>query len=168
MNKSDRKIILTVRATKDGMYANYYYKGPIDADEGYFPGEIFQVDATPYEMKDERGRPILELDEEGGKIPVLDAKGKTVLDEKGKKTFKIKMATFFSSEWMERVPNDTEVTYPDRPAWRIPEAYRVKSRKPIKPVELPQELAGLSKMEIPASVNKAENVSAIPVPEEVL
>ena len=168
MQKTDRKIILTVRATKDGMYANYYYKGPIDADEGYTPGDVFQVDATPYEMMDERKRPIYELDEDGAKIPALDAKGKPVLDEKGKKTFKVKMATFYSSEWMERVPDDTELTYPDRPAWRIPEAYRVKTRKPVKAVELPPELAGLSKMTIPAAVNKAENAPAIPVPEEVL
>ena len=156
---SDKKIILTVRATKDGVYDNYLWKGPITSDEGYTPGEVFKIDATPYIAKDDKGNPVFELNDEGKRIPVLDAKGKPVLNEKGKMTFKIKMATMFSNEWMERVADDTELTYPDRPAWTIPEAYKIKKQKPVRTVALPPELGGVDSpkndLGLPTAVNEA-------------
>lgn len=161
---ADNKIILTVRATQDGYYANYYYKGPITSDEGYFPGEVFQVDATPYQVKDNKGNPVFALDEEGNRIPVNDAKGKQLIDEKGKKVWKMKMATFFSPVWMERVADDTEVTYPDRPKWTIPEAYRIKKVKPVKAIPLPDELRDIGGLPVPESVEQA---NAIAIPSEL-
>jgi hypothetical protein len=160
---SEKQIILTVRATQDGVYGNYLYKGPITSDEGYTPGEVFQVDATPYPLLDHHGKAVFDLDEDGKKIQVFDAKGKAVLTEKGKLTFKIKMATFFSPTWMERVEDDTELTYPDRPKWTIPEAYRIKKNKPVRTVALPPELQ--PSMAIPESVNDAIGART---PQEVI
>src|ERR1700683_5069638 len=161
---SDKKIILTGRATQDGYYENYYYKGPVTSDEGYFPGEVFQVDATPYAAKDAKGKPILVLDEAGAKIPVLDSKGKQRFDETGKPMFKIKMASFFAKEWMERVPDDTELSYPDRPKWQIPEAYRIKKPgKLAKPIPLPDELKDMG-LALPAAV---EEITTPALPAEL-
>lgn len=162
---SDKKIILTVRATQDGYYANYHYRGPIDADEGYTPGEVFQVDATPYVVKDGKGNPVFQLNDEGQRIPVLDAKGKQKLDENGKKLWKIKMASFFASEWMERVEDDTELSYPDRPAWKIPEAYRIKKNKPAKVIPLPDGLRENQGLALPTAVS---DVIGAPQLEEVI
>lgn len=162
---SDKKIILTVRATQDGYYANYHYRGPIDADEGYTPGEVFQVDATPYVVKDGKGNPVFQLNDEGQRIPVLDAKGKQKLDENGKKLWKIKMASFFASEWMERVEDDTELSYPDRPAWKIPEAYRIKKNKPAKVIPLPDGLRENQGLALPSAVS---DVIGAPQLEEVI
>lgn len=150
---NDKRVILTVRATQDGYYANYYYKGPITSDEGYFPGEVFQVDATPYACKDEKGKPVYELDGDGSKIPILDKKGNHVLDERGKKSFKIKMATFFAPEWMDRVPDDTPLTYPDRPKWQIPEVYRIKKQKISDPQAVPLDVLQAAGMSVPRSVS---------------
>lgn len=152
---SDKKIILTVRATQDGYYANYHYRGPIDADEGYTPGEVFQVDATPYVAKDEKSNPVFQLTDEGKRIPIIDAKGKQRIDENGKKMWKLRMASFFAPEWMERVEDDTELTYPDRQPWKIPEAYRIKKHKPVKVVALPDGLAQTAGLAIPAAVAEA-------------
>lgn len=152
---SAKQIILTVRATKDGVYGNYYYRGPIDSDQGYTPGEVFQVDATPYEVKDGNGKPVYELTYDGAKIALLDAKGKQLVDANRKKMFKLKMATMFSSEWMERVEDDTELTYPDRPKWKIPEAYKIRKTKPVKTVALPSDIAELPQVALPATVTDA-------------
>lgn len=153
---SDKKIIITVRATADGVYGNYLYKGPIESDQGYTPGEVFRVDATPFPLKDVNGKPIFELDDDGQKIALFDVKGKALLDEKHKPTFKLKMGTFFAKEWMERVPDDTEVTYPDRPEWKIPSVYRIQKSKPIKAVDVPRELLEAAGMPVPSSVAQAD------------
>lgn len=152
---NDKKIILTVRATQDGYYANYLYKGPIDADEGYTPGEVFQVDATPYIVKDEHGNPVFALADDGKRIPLMDKKGKQILDANGKKMWKVKMASFFAPEWMERVADDTDLTYPDRQPWKIPEAYRIKKNKPVKVMPLPDGLNTDIGIALPASVSEA-------------
>lgn len=164
---TDKKIILTVRATQDGYYANYLYKGPIDADEGYTPGEVFKVDATPYIVKDEKGNPVFQLTDEGKRIPELDAKGKQKTDEHGKKIWKVKMASFFASEWMERVEDDTEVTYPDRPEWKIPDAYRIKKNRPAKVIPLPEGLRQSAGLPLPAEIAETMT-SSEPKLEEVI
>lgn len=165
---SDKKIILTVRATQDGVYGNYLYKGPIDSDQGYTPGEVFQIDATPYVVKDHKGNPVFVVDESGNKIPILDVKGNPKKDEKVKKLFKVQMATFFSKEWMERVEDDTEVTYPDRPAWSIPEAYRIKKSKPVRTVALPGDLMETAGIAVPDAVNEALSGAEAQRLEEVI
>lgn len=160
----DKKIILTVRATADGVYGNYLWKGPIDSDQGYTPGEVFIVDATPYIVNEEKGKPVFELDDDGKKIPML-VKGKPVLDEKGKPTFKVKMATFFAKEWMERVEDDTELTYPDRPAWTIPEAYKLKKTKSVRTVPLPADLIESAGIAVPDAIKELEPAQEL---EEVI
>lgn len=149
---SDKKIMLTIRATQDGVYGNYLWKGPIDSDQGYTPGEVFLVDATPYVVTDGKGNPVYDLNEDGQKIAIVDGKGKQKLDAKGKKMWKVKMATMFAKEWMERVDNDTELTYPDRPAWTIPEAYRIRKTKPGRTVPLPADVIEAAGLAVPAAV----------------
>lgn len=162
----DKRIILTVRATADGVYGNYLYKGPIESDQGYTAGDVFQVDATPYEVLDDKKKPVYALDEDKNKIPLMDTKGRQITDDKGHKMFKIKMATFFSKNWMERVADDTELTYPDRPKWKIPDAYKIKKNKPVKTVELPSDLASLAGVDLPSVVSQA--MPSEPKLEEVI
>lgn len=137
--------IIKVRATQDGHYGGYYRIGPVDSDQGYRPGEIFEVDDAPYEVKDEHGRPMPELDETGKPIPVMVGGKQKVNPETGRPMFKIKMASFFSKEWMERVSDDAEVTN-DYPPFQQPSQYRIKKVKgqpkptivlPTVPVESP-------------------------------
>lgn len=102
--------MIKVRATQDGHYGGYYRKGPIETDRGSEPGEVFEVDEVPHEVLDEQGRPIYEKDENGKPVPVL-VDGKQKIDPATKKPiFKIKMKSFFSAQWMERVADNTEVT----------------------------------------------------------
>lgn len=124
---------MKVRATKDGTYGGFYREGPIDGVPGVSPGsagEVFEIDEKPYAALDpETGRPVME--------PVLDARGNVIIDtimmqavdEKGnpvvgadKKAVMVptqrdrmrpKMWSWFSPEWMEKVPSDTPVTYED-------------------------------------------------------
>lgn len=152
---NEKRIILTVRATQDGTYGNYYYCGPIESDQGYTPGEVFQVDATPYIVMDGKGNPVPELNDNGEKIALLDVKLKQRTDEKGKKMWKPKMATMFSKTWMERVEDDTELTYPDRPKWKIPEAYRIKKTRPVRSVALPSDIAETAGISLPKAVTDA-------------
>jgi len=136
--------MIKVRATQDGTYKGYYYKGPIETEKGTFPGEIFEVEEAPYELKDEHGRPLLELDENGKRIPIMVG-AKQKVDANGKPMFKIKMASFFAPEWMERVNDDADVTH-DYPPFEVHPVYRAKkpknmSQTPVKVVlpEIPME-----------------------------
>jgi hypothetical protein len=140
--------MIKVRATQDGMYAGHYWNGPIDSDQGTKAGDVFEVDETPFEMKDENGRPVLELTEKGKPIVIMH-NGKPKIDKDGDPIYKIKMTTFFSPTWMERVPDDTELTYPDREPFKIPEPYRLKKTKPGKMVALPQEVTAAAGIESP-------------------
>lgn len=102
--------MITVRATQDGHYGGYYRKGPIETDKGFVPGEVFEVDETPHEVLNEHRKPVLEMDDNGKPIPVM-ANGKQKLDPAtGKPMFKVKMKSFFSPNWMEKVPDETEIT----------------------------------------------------------
>lgn len=101
--------MIKVRATKDGVYGGYYRKGPQETNSGTIPGEVFEVDEVPYEVMDEHNRPMPELDIDEKKIPVM-AGGKQKMDANGRPMFKVRMASFFTTEWMERVPDETEVT----------------------------------------------------------
>lgn len=130
--------MIRVRATKDGMYAGYYYEGPIESEQGTKPGDIFDIDERPYEVKDEHGKPVYEQVMVNGR-PKMD---------KGEPVMQPKMATFFSHEWMERVADDTDLTYPDREPWKIPEPYRVKKAKQGKVIALPEEVAALAESPI--------------------
>jgi hypothetical protein len=134
--------MIKVRATKDGTYGGYFRNGPIDSDQGYQPGEVFELDEKPFVIKDTQGNPVQEmeptgqLDANGGKImkPVWEMEnGKVKKDANGRPVPKLKMATWFSSEWMERVGDDTDVTY-DYPPFEVPAPYRIKKQKTDKAV----------------------------------
>lgn len=118
---------MKVRATQDGTYAGYYRQGP--TEDGQFPGEVFEIDEKPYEVRDsETGLAVLELDDDGKKIALTDEKGKARYDSKGKPLFKIKMASWFSDKWMEHIPENTPITF-DYPPFELPIAYRAKKPK---------------------------------------
>lgn len=122
---------MRVRATREGTYGGYLREGPIEGVPGVsggMPGEVFDIDEKPYAALDpETGKPVME--------PVLDARGNPIIDtvmmqavdEKGnpvigqdkkpvmspvpRPRMKPRMWSWFSSEWMEKVPNDTPITY---------------------------------------------------------
>lgn len=152
--------MIRVRATKDGTYAGYVWYGPSESDQGTVPGDIFDIDATPFQVKDERGRPVQEMEPTGQvdangqktyRLAWVMENGKVKKDEYGQPIPKIKMATFFSLNWMERVPDDAELSFPDRDIpFKIPEPYRVKKQtKPTKAIALPSEIAAIAGMESP-------------------
>ena len=111
---TEERQLIKVRATKDGTYNGYYRLGPKEEADGTITeGDIFTVDATPYVVKDEYGHPQLERDQDGQPVPVLDEKGNPKIDKAtGKKVFRVKMATMFTTEWMEPVNEDATVTAP--------------------------------------------------------
>lgn len=102
---------MKVRATQDGHYAGYYRLGPIIGDNGSFPGEVFEIDERPFPLVGLDGKPIFELDENGKKI----------IGQYNKP--KVKMGSHFSPVWMEKVAEETEITY-DYPPFEIPVQYR--------------------------------------------
>ncbi len=125
---------MKVRAKEDGTYAGYYRRGP---DDSGFPGEVFEIDEKPYEVRDpETGKALYELSEEGKPVQLTDEKGKPKFDSKGKPLFKIRMDTWFSEKWMERVSDDAEVTF-DYPPFEIPVMYRMKKQKSTTPTSMP-------------------------------
>lgn len=118
---------MKVRATQDGHYAGYYRMGPVTTDQGHFPGEVFEIDDRTFPIMDlESGKPIYELDDQGRKVLGKDGKPK------------MKMGSWFSPVWMERVADETQTTY-DYPPFQIPIQYReVKPRpSPNEPKVLP-------------------------------
>lgn len=126
--------MIRVRAKKDGTYAGHYWEGPIETEQGTKPGDVFDVEEKPFEARDERGNVVFE--------PVL-INGVPKM-EKGQPVLKPKMVSFFSPVWMERVPDDTELTYPDRDPVTIPPPYRLKKAKQGPVVPLPAELAAMN------------------------
>jgi hypothetical protein len=109
---------MKVRATADGTYGGYYRIGPIIGDQGSFPGEVFEIDDRMFPVLDIEGKPVFEL----------DADGKVILDPKTRKP-QIKMGSWFSPTWMEKVSDNTEITY-DYPPFQIPVQYRAKKATP--------------------------------------
>lgn len=136
--------MIRVRATQDGTYDKHYWEGPMDfvggAGQGHKPGDVFDVDEKPYQVKDEQGRPMME--------PILDDLGMPKKDKNGTVLTRQKMATFFSPSWMERVDDNTELTYPDREPGKIPDFYREKKQNPSKPLALPADVAALTQSPI--------------------
>ena len=131
--------MIKVRATQDGTYAGYYRYGPIDSDQGYTPGEIFEVDETPQEVRDASNRPVQESEPTGEldaksemimrKVWLKDSKGNILKDKHGNPMPKIKTFSWFAPEWMEKMPDDAEITNDYEP-FRIPTHYRIKKVKP--------------------------------------
>lgn len=118
---------MKVRATQDGTYAGYYRMGP--TEDGAFRGEVFEIDEKPFEVRDpETGKALPELDEDGHRIKLLDEKGKQRYDSKGNALFKIRMASWFSPSWMEKVDDSEEITF-DYPPFELPLIYRMKKAK---------------------------------------
>ena len=104
---------MKVRALQDGHYGGYYRLGPIIGDQGSFAGEVFEIKEENFPILDmETGKPVFELSENG----------KVVIDQKTNKP-KIKMGSWFSPDWMEKVSDDTPITY-DYPPFQIPTPYR--------------------------------------------
>lgn len=110
--------MIKVKATKDGIYAGYYRT--VD--------EVFEIDEKPFEVKDEFGRPVPEMDENGKPVHAMK-NGKPVIDANGKSVFKTRMATWFTTEWMERVGEEADITN-DYPPFQMPSVYREKKTKP--------------------------------------
>lgn len=141
--------MIKVRALRDGHYGGYYRYGPVDSDQGHQPGEIFEVDEKPFPVTDERGKPVQEMEPTGGldekgnrlfKLAWVTEAGKIKKDANGQPIPKIRMTSYFSPTWMERVSDDEEVTY-DYPAFVPPAAYREKKQKAGKTITLPKELS---------------------------
>lgn len=135
---------MKVRATQDGHYGGYYRYGPRENENGaMIPGEVFEIDAAPFEMKDEHGKPIVEMDEDGKPIPVV-VNGKQKMEE-GKPVFRIRMATRFSPAWMVRVPDDVDVTNEEQVGqFGILKEYRVKKPKVGETVPVPADVAAIA------------------------
>lgn len=149
---------MKVQATQDGHYGGYYRLGPYENPDGTItPGEVFDIDATPREMKDpETGKPVQEmaqtgeLNSEGRPILrpvwVLDSKGKPKVGPDGNLVPKIRMATFFSPEWMEPVNTDATVTFPQQKeplgvlAQMVPANKKMPHNVTARPVELPDDI----------------------------
>ena len=145
--ENEGKRIIKVRATQDGTYNGFYRLGPKEeADGTRTEGDIFSIDATPYVVKDEWGHPVLERDQDGQPIPVLNEKGEPKIDKAtGKKVFRVKMATMFSPEWMEVVNDDATVTAPrEETALGVLPDYQEHKQGPKKvaarPIKLPQDI----------------------------
>lgn len=122
---------MKVRATQDGTYGGYYRVGP--SEDGQFPGEVFEIDDKVFEIRDpETGKALHELDENGKKIQLFDGKGKAMFDSKGNALYKIRMGSWFSTKWMEKVSDATEVTF-DYPPFELPVMYREKKKSGVSP-----------------------------------
>lgn len=107
---------MRVRATQAGHYGDYY------RDEG----SVFDIDDRKFPVLDEHGHAVLEqvLDAKGQPavdmvdVPVLDDAGKPVLDpakkpivnKVAKPKMQVKTWGWFTSVWMEKVPDDTPLT----------------------------------------------------------
>lgn len=122
---------MKVRALRDGTYGGYYREGPIEGVPGVTigaGGEVFEIEDKPYIAVDpETGKTVME--------PVLNSRGEAIIDtvmvqavdEKGnpvvgidkkpimnpiqRPRMKTKMWSWFSPDWMEKVPADTPITY---------------------------------------------------------
>lgn len=156
---------MRVRATQNGTYGGYEREGPIDAVPGVsmgLQGEVFEIDEKPYPAVDpETGKPVMEqvLDARGN--PIIDTVMVQAVDEKGnpvvghdkkplmqpvqRPRMRQKMWSWFSPEWMEKVPADTPITYEEKERPRtVHPAYRAKKNTAVPPSAqgaVPSELA---------------------------
>jgi len=149
---------MRVRATKDGTYGGYLREGPIEAVPGVTigqMGEVFDIDDRPYPAIDpETLKPIMEqvLDSRGN--PIIDKVMVQAVDERGnpihgndkkpvmapieRPRLRPKMWSWFSPEWMEKVSDDTPLTYDDRDKPRgVHPAMKDRSKKPLASVAAP-------------------------------
>lgn len=152
---------MRVRATQDGVYAGYYYHGPIMTENGDFPGAVFEIDDKIYPALDERGRPVMEVMQDANgdpiiekvevqmvnaqNVPIADDKGKPIMTSIEKPKLQPKTWTWFSPTWMEKVPANTPITY-DLPPFEIPLPYRESKKRvepqaeaPTSPTAVPQQ-----------------------------
>jgi len=105
---------------------------PTDTDQGNTPGEVFEIEDKPMPMVDpETKKPIPMTDAKGKVIFKLDKQGNKIKDAEGNPVMELRMITAFSPEWMEKVPDDTEITF-DYPPFQAPVQYRQKKGAPVK------------------------------------
>ena len=154
---------MRVRAIKDGTYGGYYREGPIDGVPGVSggtSGEVFDIDDNPIpafdadtghaimeQAIDSRGNPIIDtvmvqaVDEKGN--PVVGSDKKPLLNPVQRPRLKQRMWSWFSPDWMEKVPEDTPITYEEnvRPRGVHP-SYKIKKKSQAGQ---PQTLSELQK-----------------------
>lgn len=154
---------MKVRAKQNGVYGGYVRYGPTETADGtMLEGEVFEIDATPFEVRDpETNKPVQEMRQGDVNpatgipqlVPVwaLDHNGKPKRDKEGSLIPKIKMATMYSPEWMEPVNDDASVTYPEHSkpfgvlAQMMPKATpanRIAARPATLPADIEAVLAG--------------------------
>lgn len=149
---------MKVRATRDGTYGGYYREGPVDGIPGIVPGsngEVFTIDDRPYAaidpdtkkpvmepVLDARGNPIMEtvmmqaVDEKGN--PVVGGDKKPLMSPVQRPRLKPRMFSWFSPEWMEKVPANTPVTYEEK---EIPRGIHSSMKPGRKTSVMPQTLS---------------------------
>lgn len=159
---------MKVRAKQDGHYGGYYRLGPYENPDGTTtPGEVFEIDATPREVRLANGKPMQDVEQTGEinsfgqpvlkPVWILDSNGKPKKDAKGNLIPKIKMATFYSPEWMEPVNEDATVTFPsqDKPLGVLPQMMPSAAKNPnniaARPINLPADVAEVLANAIPRS-----------------
>lgn len=155
---------MRVRATKDGTYGGFLREGPVDPVPGIsggITGEVFDIEDKLYPavdpesgkavmepVLDARGNPIIDMvmvqavDEKGN--PVVGSDKKPLMNSVQRPRMRAKMWSWFSSEWMEKVSDDTPITYDERerPRGAHP-AYRLK-KQPVAAVSKSAPLSELS------------------------
>lgn len=163
---------MKVRALKDGTYGGYYREGPIGGVPGITgatQGEVFEIDEKPYpaidgetgkpimeQVMDSRGNPIIDtvmiqaVDEHGN--PVIGNDKKPILNPVQRPRLRQKMWNWFSAEWMEKVPDDTPITYEESTVAKgVHPAYKVKK---------PGAAA------LPKTLSELQSEVGAPIPEE--
>ena len=149
---------MKVRATQDGTYGGYFRHGPITGADGTVPGEVFEISDEVVLLREPtfdgqgEGAPQMEpaVDKDGSVMmeriqkQAVDTNGNPIVDEKHKPvmvtTERVKMrqrtTTHFAANWMEKMPDDAEVTY-DYPKFEIPSQYREIKKRASAPVPAP-------------------------------
>lgn len=135
---------MKVRALADGTFGGYFRVGPFDVDGHRYDGEIFEIPdgRFPIPVVNDLGLTV-KNPATGEPLYVME----TVTDPKtGKQIERRKTFSWFSPEWMAKVPDNSKITY-KYPPWEPPVQYRAIER------------------EIPESIGTGE---AIPQPSAVI
>jgi hypothetical protein len=157
---------MRVRATRDGTYGGFYREGPtegIPGISGGTGGEVFDIDDKPYAaidpdtgkpvmepVLDSRGNPIMEMvmmqavDEKGN--PVVGSDKKPIMAPIQRPRMKPRMWTWFTPEWMEKVPANTPITYEENVGNRgVHASMKPKRRTTSQPATLSEIQAEMGK-----------------------